>query len=118
MLQINTVTKTKRSEAPAIAVKVEALASGQEKEVLAFLSQRPIHTVAMMSLIRDNGLVSPLNRGTFYCCRDINGYIEGVALIGHATLLETISSRALQALAELAGECPNTHMIMGEKDRI
>lgn len=119
MLQLNTVTKTQRNEAPpAVAVKVEALAAGQEKEVLAFLSQRPIYTVAMMSLIRDNGLVSPLNRGTFYCCRDINGYIEGVALIGHATLLETISSRALQALAEVARKCPNTHMIMGEKDRI
>ena len=118
MLQRNTVTKTQRNEAPAVAVKVEALASGQEKEVLAFLSQRPIHTVAMMSLIRDNGLVSPLNRGTFYCCRDINGYLEGVALIGHATLLETNSSRALLALAQVARECPNTHMIMGEKDRI
>ena len=118
MLQLSTVTKAKRSEVPAVAVKVEALAAGQEKEVLAFLSQRPIHTVAMMSLICDNGLVSPLNRGTFYCCRDINGYLEGVALIGHATLLETVSSRALQALAEVASDCPDTHMIMGEKDRI
>jgi len=99
-------------------VTVAALTAGTEKEVTQFLSQRPLHTVAMLSLIRDNGLVSPLNRGTFYGCRDANGYLEGVALIGHATLLETVSSRALRALAEVARDCPNTHMIMGEQDRI
>jgi len=99
-------------------VRVQQLAPESEAEVLSFLRQRPLHTVAMMSLIRDNGLVSPLNRGTFYGCRDINGYLEGVALIGHATLLETVSSRALRALAEIARDCPNTHMIMGEQDRI
>ena len=99
-------------------VTVAALTAGTEKEVIQFLSQRPLHTVAMLSLIRDNGLVSPLNRGTFYGCRDANGYLEGVALIGHATLLETVTSRALRALAEVARDCPNTHMIMGEQDRI
>lgn len=101
-----------------MAVSVEPLTSGCENEVIQFLSQRPLHTVAMLSLIRDNGLVSPLNRGTFYGCRDINGYLEGVALIGHATLLETVSSRALRAFAEIARDYPNTHMILGEQDRI
>lgn len=99
-------------------LRVMQLGPETTAEVLSFLSQRPLHTVAMMSLIRDNGLVSPLNRGTFYGCRDVNGYLEGVALIGHATLLETVSSRALQALSEVARDYPNTHMIMGEKDRI
>jgi len=99
-------------------VRVEQLGPETEAEVLDFLRERPIHTVAMTSLIRDNGLVSPLNRGTFYGCRDVNGYLEGVALIGHATLLETVSSRALRALAEVVRECPNTHMIMGEQNRI
>jgi predicted GNAT family acetyltransferase len=100
------------------SVEVEHLMAGQEAEVLEFLSQRPIHTVAMVSLIRDNGLVSLMNRGTFYACRDTNGHLEGVALIGHATLMETISSRALQALARVAKHCKGTHMIMGEQDRI
>ena len=99
-------------------VRVEQLTPESEAEVMTFLRQRPLHTVAMMSLIRDNGLVSPLNRGTFYGCRDINGYLEGVALIGHATLLETVSSRALLSLAEIARDCTNTHMIIGELDRI
>ena len=103
--------------APA-SVSVERLANSDAAEVLEFLAQRPIHTVTMMSLIHDNGIVSPFNRGTFYGCRDLKGQLEGVALVGHATLMETVSDRALSALAQVARECPNTHMIMGEKDRV
>jgi len=99
-------------------ISVDQLVNSDEKEVLEFLAQRPIHTVAMMSLIHDNGLVSPLNRGTFYGCRDLNGRLEGVALVGHATLMETISDRALAALAQVAQQCSGTHLIMGEKERV
>lgn len=99
-------------------VRVCGLTAEHEPEVVHFLSQRPIHTVAMMSLIRDNGLVSFLNRGAFYGCRDLNGQLEGVALVGHATLIESVSDRALRALAQVAHDCPYTHMIMGEHDRI
>ena len=100
------------------AIAVDRLAAGSEAEVLEFLSQRPIHTVTMTGLIADNGLVSPHNRGTFYGCRDLNGTLEGVALVGHATLLETVSDRALAALAQVAQQCSNTHLIMGEKERV
>jgi ribosomal protein S18 acetylase RimI-like enzyme len=100
------------------SVNVQRLMNSDAAEVLEFLSQRPLHTVAMMGLIRDNGMVSPLNRGTFFGCRDFNGQLEGVALVGHATLLETISDRALAALAAVARDCPNTHLIMGEKERV
>ena len=99
-------------------LSVDRLVNKDEAEVLEFLAQRPIHTVAMMSLIHDNGIVSPLNRGTFYGCRDLNGRLEGVALVGHATLIETVSDRALAALAQVAQQCANTHMIMGEKERV
>jgi hypothetical protein len=81
---------TSRVPVTVPAVTVELLTAKDEIEVLAFLSQRPIHTFAMKSFIHDNGLVSPLNRGSFYGCRDINGHLEGVALVGHATLLETV----------------------------
>src|SRR4026207_1871159 len=117
MLQTSTLPSVRESELP-VAVKVERLVNSDESEVLQFLSQRPIHTVAMMSLIHDNGIVSPFNRGTFYGCRDLNGQLEGVALVGHATLMETVSDRALAALAQIARECPNTHLIMGEKERV
>ena len=103
--------------APA-EVAVEKLTSADEVEALAFLSRRPIHTVTLVSFIRDNGIESPLNRGTFYACRNRQGRIEGVALIGHATLMETTTDRALEAFADIAKERGNTHMIMGESDRV
>lgn len=121
MLHVRTgrANEPKRELAPTVAtISVERLIDGDETEVLEFLAQRPIHTVAMMSLIIDNGLVGPLNRGTFYGCRDLNGKLEGVALVGHATLMETISDRALAALAQVARQCAGTHMIMGEQERI
>ncbi|HEV8430650.1 MAG TPA: GNAT family N-acetyltransferase [Pyrinomonadaceae bacterium] len=120
MLQTSTTHKVNEREMPITfeSVQVERLTNNDAGEVLAFLSQRPIHTVAMTSMVRDNGIVSAFNRGTFYGCRDFNGQLEGVALVGHATLMETVSDRALAALAQVARECPNTHMIMGEKERM
>jgi uncharacterized protein len=120
MLQTSTAPRVNKSAlSPALEViHVERLENSDAAEVLQFLAQRPIHTVTMMSLIRDNGIVSSFNRGTFYGCRDLNGQLEGVALVGHATLMETVSDRALSALAQVARECPHTHMIMGEKERV
>ena len=118
MLQTSTALRIEEPASVPGPTNVERLVNGDDLEVLQFLSQRPIHTVAMMSLIRDNGIVSPFNRGAFYGCRDLNGQLEGVALVGHATLMETVSDRALAALAQVARECPNTHMIMGEKERV
>src|ERR1700741_3240217 len=120
MLQTSTVPKVNEFEMPVAieSIRVERLTNDDAAGVLEFLSQRPIHTVAMMSMIRDNGIVSAFNRGTFYGCRDLNGQLEGVALVGHATLMETVSDPALAALAQVARECPNTHMIMGEKERM
>jgi hypothetical protein len=80
------------------SVSIQKLSAEDQHEVLAFLAERPLHTIFMTGFIRDNGLVSPLNRGTFYACRNEEGHLEGVSLIGHATLIETRSSRALEAL--------------------
>ena len=99
-------------------VQVAELITSDEGEVLKFLGQRPLHTVGMVGFIQDNGLVSPLNRGAFYGCRNSQGQLEGVALIGHATLLETTTDRALEALVAIAQTCTSTHMIMGEEERI
>ena len=118
MLQTSTAFKVNNLPNAPASVSVTSLVNSDATEVLQFLAQRPIHTVAMMSLIRDNGIVSNFNRGTFYGCRDLKGQLEGVALVGHATLMETISDRALAALAQVARECPNTHLIMGEKERV
>jgi predicted GNAT family acetyltransferase len=89
-----------------------------EAEVLAFLAERPVQTVVMSGLIRDNGLESPFNRGTFHACRDSEGRLEGVALIGHATFVEARSSSALEAFARLAQKERGAHMILGEQELI
>jgi len=62
--------------------------------------------------------VSPLNRGTFYGCRDERGRLEGVALIGHATLFEARTPRALRAFALAAQSRPNLHLVLGESEPV
>src|SRR3712207_6404639 len=89
-----------------------------EREVLAFLAERPVHTVVMNGYIRDNGLESPFNRGTFYACRDAEGLLQGVALIGHAMFVEARTEEALEAFARLAQRHRSTHMLLGEQDVI
>jgi GNAT superfamily N-acetyltransferase len=99
-------------------LSVHDLSKGYETEVLDFLAVRPLHTVYMAGFIRDHGLESPLNRGTFYGCRDPFGQLLGVALIGHVTQMETRTNDALKALAHAAQTCSSAHVIMGEKDKI
>jgi len=100
------------------SVTVQMLTGEHEAEVLAFLAARPVHTVFLAGFIRDNGLESQLNRGNFHGCRDRQGRLEGVALIGHFTLVEARSEAALEAFARLAQDCPSAHMILGEKDNL
>jgi uncharacterized protein len=75
------------------------LADEDEWEVLRFLSLRPVHTVVMKSFVIDNGIESELNRGEFYGYRNADGTLEGVALIGHATLVEARTDDAMFAIA-------------------
>ena len=101
---------------PNVTVMIEVLT--ETNETIQFLSERPEHTVNLLGLIRDNGLESEHNRGTFYGCRNSEGRLEGVALIGHATLIEARTHRALKEFAHTAQFCLNTHMIMGEEEKI
>ncbi len=93
--------------------RVSQLKAEDKNEVLAFLSVRPVHTVVMKSFIIDNGIESDLNRGKFYVYRNSAGTLEGVALIGHSTLVESRTDEALKALAFVArtSETP-IHLIM------
>ncbi len=96
---------------------VTELNETNKTEVLQFLAVRPVHTVVMTSFINDNGLESELNRGKFYGYRNTEGKLEGVALIGHSTLIEARSDKALKAFAQQAksSETP-IHMIMSHGD--
>ncbi len=117
------MTTTTASHAPFAPLLIEraapcALTAHEESEVLSFLALRPLHTVIMSGMIRDNGLVSELNRGTFYGCRNAEGKLDGVALMGHATLAEARNECALEALAGLAPGCFKTRMIIGEHETV
>lgn len=117
-LMTSVMAKTPYLPEAELTVTVLELTDEDRNEVLGFLAERPIHTVCLAGLIRDNGLVSLHNRGTFYGCRNSEGRLEAVALIGHATLIEARSSRAMQELATIAQSYPRTHMILGEKDKV
>jgi predicted GNAT family acetyltransferase len=101
-----------------VGVSIYALEESEREEVLAFLAERPVHTVCMAGLIRDNGIESAFNRGTFYGCRNTEGRLEGVSLIGHATLLDARTSRAYREFALAAQVSTRTNVIMGETDAI
>ncbi|HWS54798.1 MAG TPA: GNAT family N-acetyltransferase [Pyrinomonadaceae bacterium] len=103
---------------PGLAAAVSELTERDRAEVLALLAERPVNTVGMAGLIRDNGVVSPHHRGTFYGCRNSEGRLEGVALIGHHTLVEARTRRALAEFALIAQACARTHMIMGEVETV
>lgn len=97
--------------------RVFALSESDRDEVLAFLAVRPVHTVVMTSFITDNGIVSDLNRGKFYGYRSSGGKLEGIALIGHSTLVEARTDDAIHALAIIArsSDVP-LHLIMSSGD--
>jgi predicted GNAT family acetyltransferase len=87
-------------------------------EALDFLAKRPLHTVCMTGLILENGLVNSSNRGDFYAHHNLDGELDGVALIGHATLIEAHSDAAIEAFARLAQTNLRAHLIRGEQEMI
>ena len=93
----------------------DPLQQGEEPEALRFLAERPHHTVYIVTLIRDNGAVSVNNRGTFYVCRNRSKKIEGIALIGHATIVEARTDYAVAAFAQLAALSQDAYLIRGER---
>jgi uncharacterized protein len=75
------------------------LSNSDTAQVLSFLALRPVHTVVMSSWINDNGIENAANRGKFYGYFSQSGSLEGVALIGHTTLVESRSDKSLEAFA-------------------
>lgn len=100
------------------SLRLHPLTDSHEAEVLDFLAKRPLHTVFMTGAILDNGLTSALNRGSFYGCRNARDELEGVSLLGHLTLVEARTDRALQSFARFAQSLPRPHVILGESLRI
>ncbi len=100
------------AEAPDMS-RLSELTNADMSEAMEFLAIRPVHTVVMTSFINDNGIESTLNRGRFFGYRGQDGSLEGIALIGHTTLIEARSEAALHAFA-IAAKTPEVpiHLIM------
>ncbi len=122
---LNTATNMSYQAAPfeapffrrTASVPAFRLTCSDEAEVLRFLAINPVQTVVMSSYIADNGIESELNRGTFYGHRASDGSLDGVALIGHSTLVEARSDEAMTALAVAAKETDvPVHLIMSNGD--
>ena len=101
----------------APAESVQLLAEAHREEVLAFLTSRSIDTIFMRGLILDNGMQSEFNRGLMYGCRNAAGQLEGVALIGHAMVIEARTEGAYAAFARLARDA-RAHFILGDQEKI
>jgi ribosomal protein S18 acetylase RimI-like enzyme len=93
-------------------------AVGTEAEILSTLAVPTLTNVVMAGFIRDNGLVSAQNRGSFYICRDTNNQLQGVALIGHSILFEAFSGSAIEGFAALARRAQSSHFLMGEHNAV
>ena len=85
------------------------------ERVVHFLPKKPVHTAYLSALIQENGLVSPLNRGTFYGSNNLLGELQGVALVGHATIIEPRNTESLMQLSEAAANHTSTHLVMCEE---
>lgn len=99
-------------------MRVTPLSQAQGPEALAFLAERPVDNVIMSGYIRDNGVVSPQNRGRFYACRNRGGALEGVALLGHGVSFDSRSEEATELFASLARKSREPRLLMGEAGQV
>jgi uncharacterized protein len=118
ILRLKTAAHLQPLSFPDRSLALQPLVTGDEAETLQFLAARRLHTVFLTGFIHDNGLESPMNRGTFYGARNEQGQLEGVALIGNATLIEANSEAALAGFARLAQQSPHTNVILGEEEKV
>lgn len=113
-----TGTATKVARATRASGGIERLSGGGEREALKFLARRPLHTIIMAGMIRDNGCESELNRGVFHAFRDARGRLQGVALLGHLNAVEARTEEALVAFARRARSVGGAHVIVGESETV
>lgn len=99
-------------------VTVERLTENERQEAIEFLAVRPLHTVILSGWIRDNGILSPLNRGAFYGCRDTGNKLVGLALVGRNTLFEARTDEAIKAFAKCVRLCPDVRMVFAEEAKL
>lgn len=99
-------------------LNVSPLTESHGVEALSFLSERPVDNVVMSGFIRDNGVVSSQNRGRFYGCRNAEGALEGVALIGYGITFDARTEAVTERFARLTRQTTDSHLLMGESGQV
>ncbi len=85
-------------------------------EVLGFLARRPLHTAVLTGLLLENGGGGESKYGGFYGYRSESGKLDGVALLGRATIFEARTEAALSAFARLARKLPAFRLALAENE--
>lgn len=100
---------------------VRVLMQAEMDAILALLASDPVRGVHLQSMLQDNGLENPANRGSFY------GYFEndklvGIALLGHATMVfarPDVEIEALQSFANTVRTLDlNINLMFGPKAQV
>jgi len=119
LAQAQTYTEVAKSCCrPAPRPCAQRLTRRDEPEVRRFLAQRPLQSFGLLGMITDNGLVSPHNRGDFHAYRGARNQIEGVALIGHNTVLDARSDEAIASFSELAKATANPFLLLAPEPQM
>lgn len=86
-------------------------------QVVDFLSTDPVRNVHLHSLVVDNGLEHPANRGSFYG-HFADGELTGVALLGHSILVsgDEVARKKFADLAVSIGA--KGHIVFGPADEV
>jgi hypothetical protein len=90
------------------------LAESDREEVLTFLARRPVDNVIMAGWIYDRGIISTAHRGKFYGCRNAQGSLNGVALIGRITMFDTANPEVAALFGTAAREALDVRVVFGE----
>jgi predicted GNAT family acetyltransferase len=99
-------------------LEIRRLTTVDETQTLRLLGQEPLKNLIMIGLIRDHGLESPSNRGTFYGCF-FQDELVGAALMGHCILL-CGSQQTIKRFAQHAclADVSRVRMMLGEEKMI
>jgi uncharacterized protein len=86
---------------PLKAQTVRELLEADLRRALELLGEDPLHGVHLRSMLEDNGLVHPSNRGRFHGYFE-DGQLVGIALLGHTIMIYARPEAEHEALAFFA----------------
>ncbi len=93
-------------------------ADDDPQELIEFLESRGAQAAILRAMVGAHGFDERLNRGKVYVCRNEPGVIEGAALVGHLTLIESDREWLRDDLLKLAVRDHRVRLIGGRRDQM